>query len=147
VHGGTSPACSWREVVASDGQAIKSVGAGSDDESPRRAEAGGAEGDGEPPEEGDTVEGDAHVPVLTEVEGTATDPGVPRYRPHVVMAASALDGPGAQKRSEWQAKYNAARGTQARIVCKAGGNPMARHGASTTWSRCACRSCLSTWNC
>jgi prophage tail gpP-like protein len=37
--------------------------------------------------EGDPVATDAQVPVLTEVEGAATDPGVSRYRPQVVMAA------------------------------------------------------------
>lgn len=51
--------------------------------------------------EGDAVSTDAQVPVVTEVEAAATDPGVPRYRPHVVMAGSALGGPGAMRRTVW----------------------------------------------
>jgi prophage tail gpP-like protein len=100
VHGSTSPSQSWRGVQPG------SVNAASADE--------GAED--EFADEGDAVAGDAQVPVLTEVEGTATDPGVPRYRPHVMMGESALDGPGAMRRAVWQAKYTAARGTQARII-------------------------------
>jgi prophage tail gpP-like protein len=103
VHGVTSPAASSWEGVGSG-----SVGAASVDD--------GEETDGEPPEEGDPVQADAQVPVMTEVEGSATDPGVPRYRPHVIMAETALDEPGAQLRAVWQAKYNAARGTQARVI-------------------------------
>lgn len=100
VHGSTSPASSWQGVQSgSAGAASADEGAGDDYAS-----------------EGDAVASDAQVPVLTEVEGTATDPGVPRYRPHVVMAESALDGPGAMRRAVWQAKYNAARGTQARVI-------------------------------
>jgi hypothetical protein len=49
------------------------------------ASAGEGEKDDEFAEEGDAVATDAQMPVMTEVEGTATDPGVPRYRPHVIM--------------------------------------------------------------
>ena len=74
------------------------------------------EGEVETGSEGDPVAADAQVPVMTEIEGAAIDPGVPRYRPHVMLAESALDGPGAMRRAVWQAKYNAARGTQARVI-------------------------------
>jgi prophage tail gpP-like protein len=51
-----------------------------------------------------------------QVEGQADDAGVPRYRPHVVTGESALDPATAQLRAEWQARYNAARGTEAHIT-------------------------------
>lgn len=47
--------------------------------------------------------------------GIAYDPGVPRYRPRAIIAETGLDAAGAQRRALWQAKYNAARGTQAHI--------------------------------
>jgi prophage tail gpP-like protein len=100
VHGSTSPSQSWQDVQSGFAGAASADEGGEDDFA----------------EEGDAVATDAQVPVLTEVEGTATDPGVPRYRPHVMMGESARDGPGAMRRAVWQAKYNAARGTQARII-------------------------------
>ena len=54
----------------------------------------------------------------TEVEAGADDKGVPRYRPHVVSGESALTPAMAQRRAEWQARYNAARGTEATITVK-----------------------------
>ena len=66
--------------------------------------------------EGDAVAGDAPIPVQTEVDGEAHDPGVPRYRPHVVMAESTAAGPTTMQRAMRQAKYDAARGTQARLI-------------------------------
>jgi hypothetical protein len=73
VHGSTSPSQSWRDAQPSDGQAVRPVNFASADE--------GAED--EFAEDGDAVATDAQVPALTEVEGVATDLGVPRYRPHV----------------------------------------------------------------
>ena len=101
VHGTTSPTSSWQGVAPAG-----SAGAASADE--------GEEDDFA--EEGDAVAGDAQIPVQTDVEGEARDPGVPRYRPHVVMAESTADGPTAMQRAVWQAKYNAARGTLARVI-------------------------------
>jgi prophage tail gpP-like protein len=91
----TSPPSSWQGVASAG-----SAGATSVDEG----------------EEGDAVAGDAQIPVQTEVKGEALDPDVPRYRPHVVMAESTADGPTAMQRAVWQAKYNAARGTLARVI-------------------------------
>lgn len=49
--------------------------------------------------------------VGTGITGQASDPGVPRYRPHVAMAESQLDAAGAQERAEWQARFARAKGT------------------------------------
>ena len=106
VHGSASPADSWQGVQSGSAGAASAAWA---------AERTKGAGD-DYASEGDAVASDAQVPVLTEVKGAATDPGVPRYRPHVVMAGSALDGPGAMRRAVWQAAYNAARGTQARVI-------------------------------
>ena len=52
---------------------------------------------------------------VTVTSGIAYDHSVPRFRPHVIIAESALSADLAQKRAEWQAKYNNARGTQITI--------------------------------
>lgn len=56
---------------------------------------------------------DEHEPLQTQANtvtsGIAYDYGVPRFRPHTIIAESALDAPGAQARASWQARYNAAR--------------------------------------
>jgi prophage tail gpP-like protein len=82
VHGSTSPSQSWRGVQPSDDQAIRPVNAASAAWAVERTK--GAED--EFAEEGAPVATDAQVPVLTEVEGAATDPRVPRYRPHAGAA-------------------------------------------------------------
>jgi len=52
----------------------------------------------------------------TQTRGIAYDQGVPRYRPHTVIAESALDAAGAQRRAVWQAKFRAAQGTQLQVT-------------------------------
>ena len=42
------------------------------------------------------------TPAVTVTMGTATDPGVPRYRPHTILAESALDAAGARARAQWE---------------------------------------------
>ena len=54
----------------------------------------------------------------TEIEAQATDSGVPRYRPHVMVGETQLTPEMAQKRADWQARYNRARGTEATITVK-----------------------------
>lgn len=51
----------------------------------------------------------------TTTQGSAHDPGVPRYRPHVIIAEAGLDAAGAQARATWQARYNAGRATQLEV--------------------------------
>lgn len=55
-------------------------------------------------------------PDATEIEGTATDPGVPRYRPHVMVGETQLTPDIAKRRALWQARYNAARGSEATVT-------------------------------
>lgn len=52
----------------------------------------------------------------TQVEGSATDAGVPRYRRHAEMAESAGVISDAQLRATWRAKRNFGRGTEATIT-------------------------------
>jgi prophage tail gpP-like protein len=54
--------------------------------------------------------------VAAAVHGEATDPGVPRYRPHITTAEAALDQAGAQARARWQASYARGRAAQAKLL-------------------------------
>jgi prophage tail gpP-like protein len=58
------------------------------------------------------------TPVITVTAGAAVDPGVPRFRPHVLIAESGLNATQAQARAVWQAKYNAARAVEVSIEAK-----------------------------
>jgi prophage tail gpP-like protein len=53
--------------------------------------------------------------VVTTTSGAAIDSGVPRYRPHTIIAESALTAKGAQARADWQMRFNAAKSIQAHI--------------------------------
>jgi prophage tail gpP-like protein len=93
------------------------------------------------------VASEAQIPVQTEVEGEARDPGVPRYQPRVVMVESTADGPTAMQRAVWQAEYNAARGALSRVIVPGWRQSDGSLGGSTYWSHSASRSCRLTWNC
>lgn len=56
--------------------------------------------------------------VVTTTAGVAYDTSVPRYRPHTIIGESALSAADAQKRADWQARFNAARATKAIITVK-----------------------------
>lgn len=56
--------------------------------------------------------------VVTTTSGVAYDTSVPRYRPHTIVAESALDAKGAQARADWQMRFNAAHATQANVTVK-----------------------------
>ena len=64
-------------------------------------------------------EADDHEPPQTQAttvtQGIAYDRGVPRYRPHTIIAESGLDAAGAQKRADWQARHNAGRAMQVNV--------------------------------
>jgi prophage tail gpP-like protein len=53
--------------------------------------------------------------VVTTTQAVAYDRGVPRFRPHVMIAESGLSADLAMRRATWQAKYNAARGMQLQV--------------------------------
>ena len=52
----------------------------------------------------------------TESEGKATDAGVSRHRPTLLIAENAVDKDGAQKRAQWEATFRAANATKVSIV-------------------------------
>ena len=52
------------------------------------------------------------------VLGTATDPNVPRYRPHVTQAETGLTASEARDRAVWQAAYAGGRATRARVTVR-----------------------------
>ena len=56
--------------------------------------------------------------VITQQRATATDSGVPRYRPHVVMAESQLDQAGMQERANWLARYSAGKAREAEVTVR-----------------------------
>jgi prophage tail gpP-like protein len=62
------------------------------------------------------VDDDTEGEDATEIEGHATDPGVPRYRPLVMIGESQLTPAVAKGRALWQARYNAARGAEATVT-------------------------------
>ena len=51
-----------------------------------------------------------------EIRGAATDAGVPRYRPLLVLAEGSADTATARQRAQWEATVRAARGAEARIT-------------------------------
>lgn len=54
--------------------------------------------------------------VVVDGQGVAKDDGVPRYRPFVLMAESALDATKKQERAEWQMRHNRGKGTETHIT-------------------------------
>lgn len=64
------------------------------------------------------VDDDTEGAAATEIEAQATDQGVPRYRPHVMVGETQLTPAMARLRANWQARYNRARGTEATITVK-----------------------------
>lgn len=54
----------------------------------------------------------------TTTRGIAYDHGVPRFRPHTIIGESGLDAAGAQRRADWQARHNLARGTSISVDVK-----------------------------
>ncbi|MGI4851900.1 MAG: phage baseplate assembly protein, partial [Janthinobacterium lividum] len=53
--------------------------------------------------------------VITQQRATCVDPGVPRFRPHVVMAESQLDQGSMQERAQWLARYSAGKAREATV--------------------------------
>jgi hypothetical protein len=90
-------------------------------------------------EEGDVVAGDAQIPVQTEVEGEARDPGVPwSWRKHGRRRCSARCGRRntTRRAALWRVSS-----------CPAVGSQMVHCGGSTNLSQSASHSCRWTWNC
>lgn len=52
----------------------------------------------------------------TESEGKATDSGVLRHRPTLIIAENSVDTDGAQKRAQWESSFRAANATKVSIV-------------------------------
>jgi prophage tail gpP-like protein len=60
--------------------------------------------------------GSPPAPVQTSMRATATDSGVPRYRPKISIAEAQLDQAGMQRRANWECAYAAGRAAQADIT-------------------------------
>lgn len=67
----------------------------------------------------DTASGRA----VARVKGAATDPGVRRYRPLILVAEEQADGASAEKRAEWEANVRAGRSQTASVVVPGWQNP------------------------
>jgi prophage tail gpP-like protein len=52
---------------------------------------------------------------LTQISASVTDPGVTRYRPHVIVAEEQSDGSEALKRADWECRRRIARAKEATI--------------------------------
>ena len=58
----------------------------------------------------------APAPVATALRATATDTGVPRYRPKISLAEAQLDAAGMQRRANWERNFSLGRATMAEIT-------------------------------
>lgn len=68
-------------------------------------------------EEADEAE-PAKPAVITQQRATCSDPGVPRFRPHVVMAESQLDQASMQERAQWLARWSAGKAREATVTVR-----------------------------
>lgn len=59
---------------------------------------------------------DRGAKVLTQVLATATDPGIKRYRVHVLMAEAAADDMDAEQRADWEKRRRIAKGLKASLT-------------------------------
>jgi prophage tail gpP-like protein len=62
------------------------------------------------------TETDRSASVINEIEGTAKDPGVTRYRPKVIIAEAESDDSTAANRADWEMRRRAAKATKATIT-------------------------------
>jgi prophage tail gpP-like protein len=53
---------------------------------------------------------------LTQISGTVRDPGITRYRPHLIVAEAQTDDAMAAKRADWEMRRRLARAVRARIT-------------------------------
>jgi prophage tail gpP-like protein len=68
------------------------------------------------PGSGTDTQTDRGIAVITQIVGTARDPGITRYRPKVIVAEAQADDNNAEKRADWELRRRIARAVKATVT-------------------------------